>query len=111
MKKLQVRFTFSDSLMKKNKIEREDVYYTLKKHFLQRGFVCVSDNDVLLFEGKGNKDDYGNIWAIVIPLIESEWFSKCATSCDYIENGEVEDVFSQIPKLRRQAEQMEKIAI
>lgn len=98
---LQVRFTFSDTLMNANKIKRESVYYTLKKNFTQRGLVCVSENNVLAFKGTGQEDDYGNIWAILMGLIESDWFIKCADSCDYIENGEVEDVLAQVPKARK----------
>lgn len=50
---LQVRFTFSDELMEQNGIERKDVYYTLKKNFEQRGLVCVSEDEVLIFEDTG----------------------------------------------------------
>ncbi len=101
MEKLQVRFTFDDDLMKRNEIERRDVYYTLKKNFTQRGLVCISEDDVLMFQGTGHEDDYGNIWAILMALIKSDWFTKCAASCDYIEDGEVEDVLSQVPKARK----------
>lgn len=108
---LQARFTFSDELMKKNGIEREDVYYTLKKRFKERGLVCISDDDVLMFEGTGHKDDYGHIWGIIIALIDGVWFEKCASSCDYIEDGKVEDVFSQIPKLKKMREEIDRMVI
>lgn len=98
---LQVRFTFSDELMKQNDIERNAVYYTLKKNFEQRGLVCILEDDVLVVKGTGQEDDYGNIWAVLMGLIESDWFIKCANSCDYIENGEVEDVLAQVPKARK----------
>lgn len=39
---MQVRFTFDDDLMNKNGYERQNVYYTIKKHFLQRGLKCIS---------------------------------------------------------------------
>lgn len=98
---LKVRFTFDDDLMKRNGIKRQDVYYTLKKWFSERGLVCISDDDVLMFQGTGQENDYGNIWVILMRLIESDWFTKCAASCDYIEDGEVEDVLSQVPKARK----------
>lgn len=98
---LQVRFTFSDALMDANHIKREDVYHTLKKHFEQRGLVCISEDEVLAFKDTGDEDDYGNMWAILMALIKSDWFTKCAASCDYIEDGEVEDVLSQVPKARK----------
>ena len=36
LEELKVRFTFDDDLMKRNGIERQDVYYTLKSGF-QKG--------------------------------------------------------------------------
>ena len=99
--RLQVRFTFDDNLMKKNGIERQDVYYTLKKNFSERGLKCVSENDVLAFEDTGQEDDYGNMWAILIGLIRSDWFIQCAASCDFIEDGDIEDVLIQIPELKK----------
>ena len=98
---LQVRFTFSDALMEANNIKREDVYHTLKKHFEQRGLVCISEGEILAFKDTGDEDDYGNMWAILIGFIRSDWFLKCAASCDFIEDGEVEDVFIQIPELKK----------
>lgn len=98
---LQVRFTFSDELMKQNDIERENVYYTLKKHFGQRGLVCVSEDEVLIFEDTGKEDDYGNMWSILIGLIKGGWLAKCASSCVFVEDGEEEDILKQIPKLKK----------
>lgn len=98
---MQVRFTFSDELMEQNGMERRDVYYTLKKNFKQRGLVCVSDDETLIFEDTGKEDDYGHMWAIIIALVESDWFEKCASSCVFVEDGEEEEVVSQIPELKK----------
>lgn len=98
---MQVRFTFDDALMKQNGYERANVYYTLKKHFSQRGLPCISEDEVLAFADTGNENDYGNLWAIIMGLVKSDWFDKCASSCVFEEDGEIEDVLSQLPKLRQ----------
>ena len=106
MFELQVRFTFNDRLMEKNGIEKDGVYHTLKKHFEQRGLVCVSDDEALLCSGR--EKDYGSIWAVLIDLIKGNWFLKCAASCEYVENGKSEDVLRQIPELRKLYKQIRK---
>lgn len=98
---LKVRFTFSDDLMKKNNMERKCVYDTLKEAFSERGLVCISDGEELLFEGTGKEDDYGNIWCIIMALIKGDWITKCATSFDYINNGNIENILSQIPEAKQ----------
>lgn len=98
---MQVKFTFSADLMEKNNIDRNDVYYTLKNHFSQRGLVCISENDVLAFGDTGKEDDFGNMWAIIVGLIRCDWFDKCASSCVFIEDDYEEDVLIQIPELRK----------
>ena len=98
---MQVQFTYDDGLMEKNGYDRQSVYYTIKKHFLQRGLKCISENENLVFEDTGNENDYGNMWAIIMGLVKSDWFDKCASSCIFVEDGEIEDVLVQIPKLRK----------
>lgn len=98
---MQVRFTFDDELMKKNGYERENVYYTIKKHFQERGLKCISEDENLIFADNGDEDDYGNMWAVIMGLVKSDWFDKCASSCIFVEDEEMEDVLIQIPKLRK----------
>lgn len=101
MPTMQVKFSFDESQMEMNGIKRQDICYTLKKRFLQKGLKCVSGEDILIFEDTGKEDDYANMWSIIIGLIKSDWFINCASSCVFIEDDDEEDVLSQAPKLRR----------
>jgi hypothetical protein len=101
MGNMQVKFTFNDDLLIKNGYNRQDIYYTLKKNFKSRGLKCVSENENLIFEDTGKENDYGNMWAIIIGLIKSDWFDKCASSCVFVEDDIEEDILVQIPKLRK----------
>lgn len=101
MSKMQVKFSFDDVLMKEKGVKREDIYYTLKKNFSAKGLICISDSEVLIFESAGHENDYGNIWAIVLALVDCDWFVECVSSCVFIENGKSEDILSQIPEMKR----------
>lgn len=101
MAAMQIRFTFDDALMQSNGIQRQSVYYTLKKSFSRKGLPCISDDEVLAFEDTGRECDYGNMWSIILGLIKSEWFIRCASSCIFIEDGEAEDILAQLPELKR----------
>lgn len=101
MSKMQVKFSFDDVLMKEKGVKREDIYYTLKKNFSAKGLICISDSEVLIFENAGNENDYGNMWAIILALVECDWFVECVSSCAFIENGKCEDILSQIPEMKR----------
>ena len=101
MAKMQVRFSFDDELIEKKGVKRRDIYYTIKKNFTQKGLKCVSDGEQLVFEDMGHKDDYGNMWAIILALVDCDWFTDCASSCVFVENGKREDVLSQVPEIKR----------
>lgn len=97
----QVRFSFDDNLIEKKGVKREDIYYTLKKNFLAKGLKCISDNEVLIFESAGNENDYGNMWAIILALVDCDWFVDCASSCVFVEDGKEEDILSQLPEMKK----------
>lgn len=101
MAKMQVRFSFDDELIEKKGVKRRDIYYTIKKNFTQKGLKCVSDGEQLVFEDMGHEDDYGNMWAIILALVDCDWFTDCASSCVFVENGKREDVLSQVPEIKR----------
>lgn len=101
MSQMQVKFMFDDELMEKKSVKREDIYYTLKKNFSAKGLKCVSDNEILIFESAGRENDYGNMWAIVLALVDCDWFVECVSFCAFIENGKSEDILSQIPEIKR----------
>jgi hypothetical protein len=101
MAKMQVRFSFDDNRIARKGVERRDIYYTLKKNFQQRGLKCVSEDENLVFEDTGEEDDYGNMWAIILALVDCDWFTDCASSCVFVENGKKEDVLSQVPEIKR----------
>ena len=88
---MQVEFSFDDQKMVKKGVRKEDIYYTLKKNFAERGLECTAD---------GKNEDYGNIWAIIFALIECDWFTDTASSCVFVENGKEEDILSQIPRAK-----------
>lgn len=100
MAAMQVRFSFDDDRMKKHGYQRQNVYYTIKKNFQLRGLNCVSEDEDLVFEDTGKEDDYGNMWAVILGLVKSDWFEKCASSCVFVEDDEMEDVLAQLPKLK-----------
>ena len=66
---MQVEFSFDDQKMVKKGVRKEDIYYTLKKNFAERGLECTADGKILTFASTGKNEDYGNIWAIIFALI------------------------------------------
>ena len=97
---IQVEFSFDDQKMVKKGVRKEDIYYTLKKNFAERGLECTADGKILTFASTGKNEDYGNIWAIIFALIECDWFTDTASSCVFVENDKEEDILSQIPKAK-----------
>lgn len=99
--KLHVRFAFDDEKMNRQGFKRKDIYYTIKTKFHEEGLNCVSENEILAFEDTGNDSDWGNMWSIILDLLECKWFTKSASLCEFIENGKKEDVLSQLPEYKR----------
>lgn len=92
---MEVRMTFNDTAIQAGGYRKEDIYYTIKSAFAQHGIHCTSDGDVLAFEDSGHEDDYANMWNVIKCLMVSGWYLACAASCDFIDDGEIEDVLAQ----------------
>ena len=101
MEHLQFKVSFDDTKIEKKNLRKEDIYYTIKKHFLQRGLRFVPDDKYLIFENTGRSTDYGHMWAIIMALLKCDWFTDCASDCVFIEDGEEEDILSQLPRVKQ----------
>ena len=95
---MKIEFIFDENLNKENEL---DIRYTIKKEFEKRELPCISDNKMLSFSDSERKDDFSNMWIIIMGLIKADWFIKNILSCTfYDEDGTKEDVFSQAWKIR-----------
>lgn len=97
---LRVEFTFDDEKLKARGIERKNLYATIKENFHSKGLLCISDSQILAFEGTGRETDFGNVWFLTVSLLYYDWFVDSASSCVYFENGKMEDVLVQVPEIR-----------
>ena len=56
---------------------------------------------ILSFTGSGGKDDFADLWAVIMGLLRTDWFPALAASCVWQDdNGTREDVLSQAWKVR-----------
>lgn len=99
---MKVDFTFDRA-----KVERQG--YTVdgrtsddpKQHFAAKGLRCVEDGETLSFMDNGRENDFSGMWAILMALLRSEWFTLFASSCTWHDDdGSSEDVLSQAWKVR-----------
>jgi len=98
---MQIAFSFDNRKIAARGANKEDIYRMLKRSFAKKNLPCTSDGDILAFSGTGKSEDYGNIWAIIFALIDCDWFTDCASYCAFTEDGETEDILSQIPRAKR----------
>lgn len=93
---MKVDFVFDKRLVEANGYTMEDIHETVKREFEAKNIPCVADGDVLSFSGGKGKNDFANIWAVLLRLTRSEWFLKFATSCIWKEDdNKWEDVLRQ----------------
>ena len=99
---MKVEFTFDSYKITQQGYTVDAVYQTLKKNFAAKGLRCVCEQDTLVFTDNGSENDFSNMWAIIMALLRTEWFSDFASSCTwYDDDGTQEDVLSQAWKVQR----------
>ncbi len=103
MNNMRIDFTFSEDKVRELGHSLGDAYYGVKRFFEKENLPCIRDDEVLSFTDNGGKDDYANIWHIVLCLFGTDWFTKCATSCVFIEGDEEEDILAQAWKFELNA--------
>jgi hypothetical protein len=98
---MKVEFTFDPQRIARQGYTVDAVHQTLKKNFAVKGLRCVSEQDTLVFSDNGNENDFANMWAIIMALLQTEWFTNFASSCIwYDDDGTEEDVLSQAWKVQ-----------
>lgn len=94
---MRVEFTFDQALVEQSGYSLVKIYDAIKKLYQDRNISCVSDGETLAFEGGEHKDDYANLWVVIVALTEADWFMEFATSCIwYADDDTYEDVLSQV---------------
>ena len=100
---MKVEMTFNNAAVSSNGYNITDIYQTIKKSFIGSGLKCCSEDDTLSFEDGGRENDYANMWKLILSLLRSPWFIKCASSCVFVDDDDSEeDVLSQAWKAQKQ---------
>ena len=97
---LQFKVSFDDEKIKKCGLEKNNIYYTVKIHFMARGLKFVPDDNFLIFENTGRSTDYGHMWAVICALLRCDWFVDTISSCVFLEDGIVSDIAERLPRLK-----------
>ena len=66
--------------------------------FGKKNISCVAEGEVLSFGAGEKKNDFSDMWTIIMRLTRSKWFLNYATSCTWNENNKSEDVLAQIKR-------------
>lgn len=99
---MKVDFAFNQNLVEASGYTMADIYGTIKKEFGEKNIPCVSEGEVLSFSGGKQKNDFSNMWAVILRLTRSDWFLNFATSCIWREdNDKWEDVLRQVREQQR----------
>jgi hypothetical protein len=75
-----------------------NIYETIKMEFDKKNILCVAEGEVLSFGAGEKKNDFSDMWTIIMRLTRSKWFLNYATSCTWNENNKSEDVLAQIKR-------------
>ena len=98
---MKIEFSFNQSKVRQLGYTMDAVYQTLNKHFSAKHLGCTVDGCSMYVIDNGQENDYANMWSIIMALLRTDWFIRCADSCIwYDEDGVQEDVLSQAWKVR-----------
>ena len=92
---MRIEYTFDVAKVEEMGYTLKQVYDSVKGYYAERNLRCVSDDEVLAFEGTGHKDDYSNMLWLMSRITKTEWFINCATSCTWYENGRREHLLDK----------------
>ena len=79
-----------------------DVHRAIKRLFGQYGLPCVTDGYILAITDRGHKDDFSNLWIVLMDLARKKWFQEIAISCFWFDGDGREDVLAEVKKLEKQ---------
>ena len=97
---MKVEFTFDKAQIQQHGYTVDAVRQTILKGFVAKGLRYVSADEPMTFMGSGRKEDFSNMWAILMALLRTDWFPKFVASCTwYDDDGTQEDVLSQAGKV------------
>ena len=85
-------------IIEKNGYTMSNIYETIKMEFDKKNISCVAEGEVLSFGAGEKKNDFSDMWTIIMRLTRSKWFLNYATSCTWNENNKSEDVLAQIKR-------------
>lgn len=97
--KVEIAFC-SDALVQRG-YSVEHAEQTVRRAFGRFGLVCTVEAGGLTVHDRGDKDDFANLWRVLMALLRSDWFPDCAAKCVwYDDDGTSEDVLAQAWKLK-----------
>lgn len=99
---MRVDFSFNKDLVEANGYTIEHIYDTIKREFAEKNIVCIEDGEILSFSGGKEKNDFANMWIIILQLTSEDWFLDFATSCIWrTDNDKWENVLRQAKENRK----------
>ena len=75
---LRVDFTFDKKIIEKNGYTMSNIYETIKMEFDKKNISCVAEGEVLSFGAGEKKNDFSDMWTIIMRLTRSKWFLNYA---------------------------------
>ena len=69
---LRVDFTFDKKIIEKNGYTMSNIYETIKMEFGKKNISCVAEGEVLSFGAGEKKNDFSDMWTIIMRLTRSK---------------------------------------